>query len=100
MSPPADRPSGVAAWKRTHALEWLGPGPRRNRAIPSRDTAHYPLAEGYRPEDRGPRSFPAEELLKHCRPAGVGRVNLIQMSFYGLDNSYMLDMIKLYPDRF
>ena len=47
-----------------------------------------------------PPSFTAEQLLGHCRPAGVGRVNLIQMSFYEFDNSYMLDMIKLYPDRF
>src|SRR5689334_5652409 len=47
-----------------------------------------------------PRSFTAEELLALCRPAGVGRVNLIQMSFYEFDNSYMLDMVKLYPDRF
>jgi predicted TIM-barrel fold metal-dependent hydrolase len=47
-----------------------------------------------------PPSFTAEELLPQCRPAGVGRVNLIQMSFYEFDNSYMLDMIKLYPDRF
>jgi predicted TIM-barrel fold metal-dependent hydrolase len=47
-----------------------------------------------------PKSFTAEELLATCRPNGVGRVNLIQMSFYGLDNSYMLDMIRLYPDRF
>src|SRR5258708_40253321 len=34
------------------------------------------------------------------KPAGVNRVVLIQMSFYGFDNSYMLDMIKLYPDVF
>jgi predicted TIM-barrel fold metal-dependent hydrolase len=47
-----------------------------------------------------PASFTAEELLKTCRPSGVGRVNLIQMSYYGFDNRYMLDMIKLYPDRF
>jgi predicted TIM-barrel fold metal-dependent hydrolase len=47
-----------------------------------------------------PRSFTAEEMLMTCRPAGVGRVNLIQMSFYGFDNRYMLDMIKMYPDRF
>jgi predicted TIM-barrel fold metal-dependent hydrolase len=47
-----------------------------------------------------PPSFTAEELLATCRPAGVGRVNLIQMSFYQFDNSYMLDMIKLYPERF
>jgi len=64
------------------------------------DVAHYPLAEGFRVADMDPPSFTAEELLAQCRPAGVGRVNLIQMSFYQFDNSYMLDMIKLYPDRF
>ena len=47
-----------------------------------------------------PKSFTAQELLAICRPAGVGRVNLIQMSYYGFDNRYMLDMIKLHPDRF
>ena len=64
------------------------------------DVAHYPLANGFKVEDMKPPSFTAEELLATCRPANVGRVNLIQMSFYGTDNSYMLDMIKLYPDRF
>jgi predicted TIM-barrel fold metal-dependent hydrolase len=47
-----------------------------------------------------PPSFTAQELLAHCLPAGVGRVNLIQMSYYQFDNRYMLDMIKLHPDRF
>jgi predicted TIM-barrel fold metal-dependent hydrolase len=64
------------------------------------DLAHYPLAAGFRPEDMQPRSFTAEELLAQCRPSGVGRVNLIQMSYYAFDNRYMLDMIRLYPDRF
>ncbi len=64
------------------------------------DVAHYPLAEGFKVEDMKPPSFTAEQLLATCRPAGVGRVNLIQMSFYRFDNRYMLDMIKLYPDRF
>jgi predicted TIM-barrel fold metal-dependent hydrolase len=64
------------------------------------DVAHYPLAKGFAPADMKPRSFTAEELLAQCRPAGVGRVNLIQMSYYEFDNRYMLDMIKLYPDRF
>jgi predicted TIM-barrel fold metal-dependent hydrolase len=64
------------------------------------DVAHYPLAPGFTVESMRPRSFTAEELLALCRPSGVGRVNLIQMSFYAFDNSYMLDMIKLYPDRF
>lgn len=64
------------------------------------DVAHYPLAPGFAVADMQPRSFTAEELLAVCRPAGVGRVNLIQMSYYAFDNRYMLDMIKLYPDRF
>jgi len=64
------------------------------------DVHHYPLAEGFTPADMRPPSFTAEELLAQCRPAGVGRVNLIQMSYYKFDNSYMLDMLKLYPDRF
>lgn len=64
------------------------------------DVAHYPLARGFKVADMQPPSFTAEELLAHCRPAGVGRVNLIQMSYYEFDNRYMLDMIKLYPERF
>jgi predicted TIM-barrel fold metal-dependent hydrolase len=64
------------------------------------DVAHYPLAPGFTVENMKPPSFTAEELLALCRPAGVGRVNLIQMSFYQFDDAYMLDMIKLYPERF
>jgi len=54
------------------------------------DVAHYPLAEGFAKADMKPPSFTAEELLAQCRPAGVGRVNLIQMVFYGFDNRYVL----------
>jgi predicted TIM-barrel fold metal-dependent hydrolase len=50
------------------------------------DTLHYPLAKGYKKEDMKPASFTPEELFKHTRPAGVNRVNLIQMSYYGFDN--------------
>jgi len=64
------------------------------------DTARYPLAPGFNKDNMKPPSFTPEELFKHCKPAGVGRINLIQMSFYGFDNSYMLDMIAKYPDVF
>src|SRR5438270_12663598 len=64
------------------------------------DTAHYPLAPGFRKEDIKPASFTPEELFKHTRPAGVTRINLIQISHYRFDNSYMLDMIKLYEGVF
>lgn len=64
------------------------------------DLAKYPLAASFKKADMQPPSFTAEELLAQCRPVGVGRVNLIQMSYYEFDNAYMLDMIAKYPDRF
>jgi predicted TIM-barrel fold metal-dependent hydrolase len=64
------------------------------------DTSHYPLARGYTKESMKPRSFTPDELFKHAKPAGVNRINLIQMSFYGFDNRYMLDMIDLYKGTF
>jgi predicted TIM-barrel fold metal-dependent hydrolase len=75
------------------------------------DTAHYPLGVGWKKEDMKPPRFTPEDLFKHMKPAGVDRVNLIQMSYYypkdlssekvnGFDNRYMLDMIALYPDVF
>jgi hypothetical protein len=59
------------------------------------DLAHYPLAQGFTVENMKPPSFTAEELLSICRPASVGRVNLIQMSFYAFDNR---DSTHLTPD--
>ncbi len=64
------------------------------------DTAHYPLAAGFRAEEMQPPSFTPEQLWQHAQPCGVARVVLIQMSFYGFDNSYMLDTIKQFPDQF
>ncbi|MGE3315100.1 MAG: amidohydrolase [Planctomycetaceae bacterium] len=64
------------------------------------DTVKYPLAAGFRLADMAPPSFTAEELLKEANPVGVDRVVLIQMSFYGFDNSYMLDSICKYPGKF
>ena len=58
------------------------------------DTAHYPLGAGYRRAKMQPASFTAEERQDQMKTAGVNRVVLIQMSFYGYDNSYMLDAIR------
>ena len=64
------------------------------------DTARYPLAKGYKKEDMKPASFTPKELFAHTKPAGVDRINLIQMSYYGFDNSYMLDAIKQHKGVF
>ena len=59
------------------------------------DTRTYPLAPGFSvKKNMVPPSFTPEELFAHCRPQGVERVVLIQMSFYQYDNRYMLDMIR------
>lgn len=75
------------------------------------DTSHYPLGPGWKQSDMKPATFTPQDLFKLTKPAGVDRVNLIQMSYYHdkdlssnivhtFDNRYMLDMIAMYPDVF
>lgn len=61
------------------------------------DTERFPLAAGFRRANMDPPSFTTEELSQQAIPVGVNRVVLIQMSFYGYDNSYMLDAIAKHP---
>ena len=63
-------------------------------------TPKYPLAEGFKPEDMKPVSFTPEQLFTHCKPEGVSRIVLIQMSYYRFDNSYMLDAMASHPGVF
>ena len=63
------------------------------------DTEKYPLAKGF--DMSGLRSsFTPEELFSECRPHGVARIVLIQMSIYKFDNSYMLDMMRQHSGIF
>ena len=64
------------------------------------DTKAYPLGAGYRRFSMDPPSFTVEELQDNMKAVGVNRVVLIQMSFYGYDNSYMLDAMRLHPGSF
>lgn len=60
----------------------------------------YPLAPGRTRESVRPAAFRPEDLLAHCRPCGVERVVLVQPSFYGLDHSYLLDVMRAHPGVF
>ncbi|MGB8170946.1 MAG: amidohydrolase family protein [Chthoniobacteraceae bacterium] len=64
------------------------------------DTERYPIAATFKVADMKPASFTPEELFAHCKPEGVSRVVLIQMSFYQFDNRYMLDMMAKHPGTF
>ena len=62
------------------------------------DMERYPrVREARRTE---PLRFTPEDYFKHSEPSGVRRTVLIQMSFYGFDNSYMLDMMRAHAGRF
>lgn len=64
------------------------------------DVAKYPLADGFEVSQMKPPSFTAEELFAHTQPNGVGRIVLIQMSYYRYDNRYMLDTMERFPGVF
>ncbi len=81
----SDRPPG---WIDAHVHIW------------NPDVTKYPLGSGFKKSDMQPPSFTAEELFRHCRPAGVARVVLIQMSFYQYDHSYMLEQMHTHPGVF
>jgi predicted TIM-barrel fold metal-dependent hydrolase len=83
-----DPPVTRAGWIDAHTHIWTP------------DLRKYPLAEGYTAASMVPRSFTPEELFRVTRPAGVERIVLIQMSYYGFDNSYMTDMMAQHPGIF
>ncbi len=64
----------------------------------SADQTRYPLAPGFGPDDPWLPSFAPED---HRSIAGAELpMNLVQMTWYGLDHSYILDLIASDPDRF
>lgn len=66
----------------------------------SPDLERWPLGKGFTVERMKPPSFTVDELLAECRPHGVARVVLIQMSFYRDDHSYMLHAMENWPGLF
>ena len=64
------------------------------------DFQKYPLAQGFNPQEMAPRVFSYHDILHYAKPNGVDRIVLVQMSYYGFDNSYMLDVIRRLPEVF
>lgn len=64
------------------------------------DIVRYPLASGFEVSQMKPPSFTPEELFIHTKANGVGRIVLIQMSYYRYDNRYMLDSMRRFPGVF
>jgi len=66
----------------------------------SPDTQRYPISGRFQKSDMQPPSFTAKQLFAHCRPVGVERIVLIQMSFYQYDHTYMLEVMQAHPGVF
>ena len=60
----------------------------------------YPLAQNFTPLQMKPAVFLPEDILRLAQPSGVSRIILVQMSYYGFDNSYMVDVIHQAPHVF
>lgn len=58
------------------------------------DFNRYPLASPFTPDDMNPRVATPEDVLEQARRSAVDRIVLVQMSYYGYDNSYMLDVMR------
>jgi predicted TIM-barrel fold metal-dependent hydrolase len=58
------------------------------------------LASEFRPEDMLRPSYRPENLLRDAAPSDVNHFVLVQMSYYGFDNSYMLNVIRSRPAQF
>jgi predicted TIM-barrel fold metal-dependent hydrolase len=66
----------------------------------TRDFLKYPLAATVKPTEMEPPVFLPSDILQHAAPSGVSRIVLVQMSYYGTDNSYMLEAIRQSPRVF
>ena len=71
-----------------HVHLWTSDQHKYPRSGPDRD-AHYE-----------PATFTPEDLFKYSKACGVSRIVLVQMNFFGFDNSYMLDTIAKYESIF
>jgi predicted TIM-barrel fold metal-dependent hydrolase len=64
------------------------------------DVKKYPLASGFTIRDMKPAAYLPEDLMRDAQKNGVNRIVLVQMSYYGFDNSFMLDTIRESPQVF
>ena len=64
------------------------------------DREAYPLAPGFVDSDLWIPSYEPQDHLAIAGGLGIGRINFVQMTWYGTDHSYILDQIAAAPGRF
>lgn len=66
----------------------------------SNDYSKYPLAQGFTPSQMALAKFEAADILAEAKQNGVGKAVLVQMSYYGSDNKFLLETIARDPLQF
>lgn len=66
----------------------------------SADLQTYPMAPGFTTENLWRRSYTPKDHERRSGKYGALRANLVQMTWYGLDHSYIIDLIQAHPGRF
>ena len=66
----------------------------------SPDFERYPLMPGFSKADLWQPSFTPDDHFGYSRQVGEMRINLVQMTWYGLDHRYIIDLIESAPDTF
>lgn len=84
------------AWIDAHVHIWT----QDTSAYSRRDRYPVPGGTDVARIEANPPDFPPDELLRIARPFDVDRIGLVQMSFYGTDNQYLIDTIDRWPDTF
>lgn len=64
------------------------------------DSNSYRFATKVPRREVNPMTFSPESVVRHAQPSGISRIVLVQMNFYGTDNSYLLDAIRRAPRIF
>ena len=84
-APPSGQPTNIVD---AHVHVW------------SPNTSEFPLAPGFSKSDLWFPSYTVEEVRRLGATAGVTRFNLVQMTWYGLDHSYILAALARDPQHF
>jgi predicted TIM-barrel fold metal-dependent hydrolase len=60
----------------------------------------YPISAPFQPADMNPVAARPEALIEQAQRSAVHRIVAVQMSYYGCDNTYLIDVMNRFPGRF
>ncbi len=66
----------------------------------TRDSSSYRFAAKVPQREIKPLTFSPKDVIRHAKSSGINRIVLVQMNYYGADNSYLLNALRRAPTTF